>query len=189
MLLLQYICVFVKFIPILFHNYYDDKVLPISMKYSWFVQKILNICKTHYFPACYKSPENTLIHQSNILNQHNFPVFFNKHLLKPFHKKCTFNNIIQLSRITHVTNQELSVAVHERHCQWFWPHPTPEPGELSCPSDMSCMSRKNSPKVYLSTTGYNAEIWVSWIWYLCYRIFDKLSTKWCTKVSIFMTAI
>ena len=145
-MLLQYIRVFVTFNPILFHSYYDDEVLPISMKYSWFVEKILNICKIHYFPACYKSHENTLIYQRNILNQHNFTEFFNEHLLKSFHKKCTFSNIIQLSRITHMTNQELSVAVHEPHCRWFWPHPTPEPGELSCPSDMSRMSRKILPR-------------------------------------------
>ena len=154
------------------------------MKYSWFVKKILNICKIHYFPACYKSHENTLIHQRNILNQRNFTEFFNEHLLKPFHKKCTFNNIIQLSRITHMTNQELSVAVHEPHCRWFWPHPTPEPDELSCPSDMSRTSRKNYPKVYLST-----EIWVSTIWNRCDRLVDKLSTKWYIIISVFITAI
>ena len=44
-MLLQYISVFVTFNPILLHNYYDDEVLPISTKYSWFVEKILNICK------------------------------------------------------------------------------------------------------------------------------------------------
>lgn len=102
---LQCIQRFVTLIPRLYimfcAYYYDNEVLPIGMFYSFMYIKFfrwkISSKKTKPFFEIAKflavvSPLK-ITHQRNILNQHNFPVFFSEHLLKASYKKSTLQTL------------------------------------------------------------------------------------------------